>query len=582
MTTELSPEQATRNKIRWANRRRVAVNRGLYPARTVIRGGRILDVFTEELYAAEIALDGPWIVGIGSFPDAQNEILLDGEIIVPSFIDSHIHTESSLLWMPEFAAAVVPHGTGAIVTDPHEMANVCGLAGVAAMRDAARNVPMMVRFTAPSCVPASAHEHPGAVFGADEIREMLGWDETLGLGEMMNYAGLLDGDPVVGEIIALADGVRRDGHAPMLRGADLQAYASVGMESDHESTSAAEALEKLRAGMMIMIREGSSEKNLRELLPIVNDATWPRICFASDDRDCHDLLHAGHVDDILRLAIQGGIAPARAIRMATWNAAQYWKLDRVGAVAPGYRANLAFLRDLASVNVRATMYDGQLVAKDGVMLSMREPAAIPEKLLQTVNLAPVRRSAMRLAPEDAAKAIALVPGQIVTKLIRVEPTVADGAAVSDPSRDLIKTVAIERHHATGQTGVGLVRGFGFQRGAIAATIAHDAHNIVAAGVGDDDILAAIALIAESQGGMAVVADGEILAHLPLPIAGLMSPMPLADVAAAYQELTAAARSLGSETAADPFGQLTFLSLSVIPEARILDTGLLDLSGAATG
>ena len=573
---ELAPEQARHNQWKWKWRRRIAVAQGHYPAELVITGGRVLNVFTEELVEADVAIDAGSIAGVGSYPDARQVIDVNGAIIAPSFIDAHIHTESSLLWMPEFARAVVPHGTGAIVTDPHEMANVAGLAGIRAMREAARNVPLQVRFTVPSCVPASPHESPGATFDVDEIDEMLSWPESVGLGEMMNYPGLLSGDQHVAEIMARSRGHRRDGHSPTVTGGELQAYIGAGVHSDHEATTLAEAEEKLRLGMMIMIREGSSEKNLAELLPMVNDRTYPRICFASDDRDCHDLHQVGHVDDILRRAIANGLDPIRAVRMATWNAASYWGLEETGAVAPGYLANLVILDDLESVTVRKTLYRGKVVAENGVLTTEMETPKIPDDLLQTVHVAPVRRSQMAIRAGDAPKGIGLVPGQITTKVIDITHSVDAGMAVSDPARDLLKTVSVERHHATGRIGVSFTRGFGLTRGAMASTIAHDAHNIIAVGVSDEDILAAIALVSESQGGLAVVADGEILGHLPLPIAGLMSPEPLHLVAPAYAGLQEAARSLGS-TLDDPFGQLAFLSLSVIPEARITDRGLLDLT-----
>jgi adenine deaminase len=576
MTEELTPEQARHNMWKWKWRRRVAIAQGEYLPELALTGGRILNVFTEELIDADMAIDAGYIAGIGSYPEGRTTIDLHGAIVAPSFIDAHIHTESSMLWMPEFARAVVPHGTGAIVTDPHEMANVAGLPGVKAMRQAAQGIPMRVAFTAPSCVPASEHESPGATFDADEIAEMLAWPETVALGEMMNYPGVLAGDQHVAEILARSQGYRRDGHSPTLTGAALQAYAGSGIHADHEATTREEAEEKLRAGMMVMIREGSSEKNLLDMLPMVNDATYPRICFASDDRDCHDLHEVGHVDDILRRAIAAGLDPIRAIRMATWNPANFWQLDEIGAVAPGYLANLVILDDLESVSVSRTLYRGKVVAENGALIADMPKADVPHELLHTVNVAPVRRSRLAIEPDDATQGIELIPGQIVTKLVDITPSVIDGRAVSDPAQDLLKTVSVERHHATGRIGIGFTRGFGLQRGAIASTVAHDAHNIVAVGVSDEDILAAIALVAESQGGLAVVADGQVLGHLPLPIAGLMSPEPLAEVAATYNGLQEAAKSLGS-TLDDPFGQLVFLSLSVIPEARVTDRGMLDLT-----
>lgn len=576
MSHDLSPEQAVTNQWKWKWRRRIAVAQGQYPAELVIRGGRVLNVFTEELIKADVAIDAGVIAGIGSYPDARNEIVLNGEVIAPSFIDAHIHTEASLLWMPRFAEAVVPHGTGAIVTDPHEMANVAGLPGVRAMRDAAQDVPLNVHFTVPSCVPASVHESPGAEWPVSDIEEMLSWPESVGLGEMMNFPALLAGDQGVADIMAAARGHRVDGHSPMLSGQVLTAYTAAGIGSDHESVSLDEAREKLRNGLMIMIREGSSEKNLHELLPLVSDSTYPRVCFASDDRDCHDLAEMGHVDDILRLAIAGGLDPVRAIRMATWNAAQYWGLTSIGAVAPGYDANLVILSDVQSVQVAKTLYRGKVVAENGAMVESAAGSEPPHHLLHTVNVAPVLRSSMRIAATEATMGVEVIPGQIVTKLIAIEPKTDGELAVSDIDQDLLKTVSVERHHATGRVGVGFTRGFGLRRGAIASTIAHDAHNIIALGVSDEDILAAIATVAESQGGLAVVADGEVLGHIPLPIAGLMTNEPLSEVAAAYDNLRKQVQGLGSELD-DPFGILAFLSLSVIPEARVTDRGLLVLT-----
>ena len=577
---EISPELAARNMWKWQWRRRVALAQGLYPPQLLLKGGRVLNVFTEELVEADVAIDAGRIAGIGTFSDGRETIDISGCVVAPSFIDAHIHTESSLLWLPEFARAVVPHGTGAIITDPHEVANVRGLPGIAAMRDAAAGMPLQIRFTAPSSVPASPFEHPGATFDDDDIAGMLEWPETVGLGEFMNYPGLVAAESSIGNTLWASRGALRDGHAPGLRGGPLQAYTGSGIGADHESVALDEAREKLETGMFLYLREGSSEKNLVDLLPLVTDKTYPRIAFCSDDRDCQDLLGKGHVDDILRIAIAHGLDPVRAIRMATWNPANHWRLADTGAVAPGYRADLVVLRDLATVDVAMTLFQGHVVARDGAFVGDVAPTVIPAVLQHTVNLAPVQLSHLRLNPADARRAVGVIPGQIVTEYREVEPAIDAGAAVADPARDLLKLVSVERHHATGHTGVGYVHGLGLNRGAIASSIAHDAHNIIAAGASDVDILAAIATVAGMDGGLAVVADGEVLAALPLPIAGLMSPAPAADVAASYAAVEDAARSLGSELAS-PFGQLAFLSLSVIPAARVTDGGFLDLRASTS-
>ena len=557
---------------RW--RRRLAVARGAASADVVLRGGRVLGVFDESVERADVAIVDGWIAGVGDYPDGAATLDCAGLTIVPAFIDAHVHLESALVWVTEFARAVVPRGTGAVVTDPHEMANVAGLAGLREMRAAARNLPLRVHFTAPSCVPASRHESPGATLGPDEIEEVLAWPETVALGELMDFPGTLAGDATIGAKLAAATGYPVDGHSPGLGGRDLQAYAGAGPGADHESTTLEEARAKLRAGLMIMIREGSSEQNLHDLLPLVTDATYPRCCFASDDRDCHALTHDGHIDAILRRAIAGGLDPWRAIRMATWNPAQHWGLAGLGAVAPGYRADLALLGDPRVVEVVATLHDGREVARDRRLLNpLTDPGTVAPGLRETVRMAPLRHSDLRLSASRATQAVRVVPGQIVTERIAVTPTTRGDEAVADPGRDLLKLVCVERHAASGRIGVGLVQGFRLRRGAIASTIAHDAHNIVAVGADDVDLLAAIATVASSQGGLAVVADGQVLAHLPLPIAGILSDQPLEAVAREYAELEEQARLLGSELVS-PFGTLAFMALSVIPAARVTDRGFL--------
>jgi adenine deaminase len=572
-------EQSAYHMWRWQWRRRIAIARGEYEPALTLRGGEVLNVFTGELERAEVAIDAGTIAAVGDYPTAREVIDVSGLVIAPSFIDPHLHLESTLLWPTEIARAVVPRGTGTIITDPHEVANVAGIAGVSALRDATLNLPLDVRFTIPSCVPASPLESPGSEISGADIQTMLAWPETVALGEMMNFPGVLDANPAIAAQLWAARDIPLDGHAPALRGSDLNAYVAAGISSDHESFELEEACEKLRAGMFIMLRQGSSEKNLLDLLPLVTDENWHRIAFCSDDRDCHDLLTQGHMDDILRTAIAAGLDPIRAIRMATWNPARHWQLHRLGAVAPGYRANLVTLSDLRKITVEHTIHNGRVVAEGGQLTSSVSHAEPPEFLRHTVNVAPVRLSHLRLSPENATIAVEVIPGQIVTKATAVEPVVVEGAAVSSVEQDLIKMVCVERHHETGRTGVGLVRGFGLKKGAIASTIAHDAHNIVAIGVDDSDILAAIATVAASQGGLAVVADQEVIEHLPLPIAGLLSELSLEETASAYHALETAARALGSPLAS-PFGQLAFLALSVIPEARITDRGLIDLRSPA--
>uniref|UniRef100_A0A7C1G3M5 Adenine deaminase n=1 Tax=Thermomicrobium roseum TaxID=500 RepID=A0A7C1G3M5_THERO len=555
----------------WRRLLRVAL--GEEPADLVLRHARVVNVASGEIEEADVAIVYGRIAGVGDYPAGEREIDLAGAYLAPSFIDGHVHVESSLLWIDQFARAVVPHGTGAVVTDPHEIANVVGLPGIRALAEASAALPLGVFFTIPSCVPASPFESAGAVMDAAAIREGLALPNAVALGEMMNFPGVLAGDTEIYEKLSLP-ARRRDGHAPGLRGHRLNAYIASGMGSDHESTRLEEAREKLRRGLRIMIREGSTEHNLLELLPLVTDATYPQCCFASDDRDCATLLHDGHVDAILRKAIAAGLEPIRAIRLATLNTAEYWGLDGYGLVAPGYWANLVVFERLDDIRPSLVLFRGEVVAEDGKALFTVE-RAIPAWLLDTVHIAPIEPTQLRIPATARMVAVEAIPGQIVTRAIEVEPTVRDGEVKADPDRDLLKLVVVERHRATGQVGVGLVRGFGLKRGAIGSSIAHDAHNIVVVGVDEADILRTIETIAAMRGGLAAVVAGEVRAQLALPVAGILSPEPLEVVAAQYEAVEQVARELGSTVPA-PFALLSFMALSVIPEARVTDRGLVVL------
>ncbi len=549
------------------------------PADLLLTNARIVNVFSGEIDSGNLAIADGRIVGYGDdYTAATEQIDLQGAYLAPSFIDGHIHTESSLLWVTQFARAVVPHGTGAVITDPHELVNVGGLDAFDAIVAASRDLPLGVHVTVPSCVPASPRESAGAEMTPERIATALANPAAVGLGEMMNFPGVLAGEADIWERMQRAIGRRRDGHAPGVMGRALDAYALSGITSDHESTTLEEARDKLRRGMLLMIREGSTEHNLLELLPLVNDTTWARCCFASDDRDCSTLLHDGHIDATLRLAVSAGLDPIRAIRMATFNVADYWGLTGVGAIAPGYRANLVVLDDLSDFRVRAVYYDGTLVAQDGVAL-FDVATNVPDVLRNTMHVAPrsLTPDALRLTGTDGepVDAVGVIDGQIVTQHLRVEPTLIDGIVQTDPARDLLKLVCVERHHATGNVGVGLIHGFGLQRGAVASSIAHDAHNIVAVGTNDADLLLAIQAVIDLQGGLAAVADGQLLATMALPIAGILSDQPLEVAAAEYATMEATAHDLGS-TLHSPFGLLAFMALSVIPAARVTDQGFITL------
>jgi adenine deaminase len=554
---------------------------GQRPADLVLRGGRVVNVFSGEIEEVAVAVYGGRVVGLsaeaGAYADARDTIDLAGRFLAPSFIDAHIHLESTQLWVSEFARVAVPHGTGAVVTDPHEIANVLGLAGVRALIDAARDLPFTARFMVPSCVPASPRETSGATLDAATIAPALDWEGIGGLGEMMNFPGVLAADPdVIAKIAAARSrGLPIDGHAPGVGGAGLDAYAAAGMGADHESTQLTEARAKLRRGLTVMIREGSTARNLDALLPLVTAETERFCTFVSDDRDPESLLHNGHMDAILRLAVARGLNPLWALRMVTINPARFWRLEGMGAVAPGYFADLVALDDLRDFRVALTLHRGRVVARDGQPL-FDPPLVIPAALRGTVRPAPLAPDALRIPdPGGAITIVGAISGQIVTERIVERPTVRDGEVVADPARDLAKLVVVERHRATGNVGVGLVRGFGLQRGALGSTVAHDAHNIVVIGTNDDDIRATIAALVALDGGFVAVADGATLAALPLPIAGLLADLPAADVAERHHRLEEVARDLGC-TATAPFALLSFMALSVIPAARVTDQGLITL------
>ncbi|CCF86288.1 adenine deaminase [Nitrolancea hollandica] len=554
---------------RW--RRFLSVAEGRAEADLLLRDARLVNVASGEIERINVAIVDGRIAGAGDYTEARGTIDLSGSYLAPSFIDGHVHIESSILWVDQYARAVVPHGTGAVVNDPHEIANVAGLAGIRALMEASESLPIGLFFTVPSCVPASPMESAGAEMTPQVIAEAMRLPRVVGLGEMMNFPGVLAGDADIFDKLSIP-APRRDGHAPGLSGRVLNAYIGSGMSSDHESTQLEEAREKLRRGMTIMIREGSTEHNLLELLPLVDDRTYPRCCLASDDRDCATLLHDGHMDAVLRKAIGAGLDPIRAIRMATLNTAEYWRLPGFGLIAPGYRANMVAFDRLDDIRPSLVLFDGTVVAQDG-QARFETATEIPAMLLNTVHIAPLSIDDLRIPAEPEVTAVGAIPGQIVTRKLRVQPAVENGQVVSDTLRDLLKLVVVERHHATGRVGAGLVNGFGLTRGALASSIAHDAHNIIAVGVSDRDILTAIEAVAGMQGGLAAVDGGEVVAKLPLPVTGILSPKPLEEVTVDYERLEAVARSLGS-TAPAPFGLLSFMALSVIPAARVTDRGLV--------
>jgi len=480
-----------------------------------------------------------------------------------------------MLDVGQYARAVVPRGTLAVVTDLHEIANVGGLDGIRYVLGCARRLPLDLFLMAPSCVPATSLETPGASLEPEAIRRLLRWKGCIGLGEVMNFPGVLSGDEDVLSKINLARGKVIDGHAPGVSRKDLNAYIAAGILSDHESTSLEEAREKLRRGMYVMIREGSSEKNLDALLPLVTDKTYKRCMFVVDDRSCLDLLRDGDIDAVVRKAIKRGLDPVRAIQLATINPAEYFRLNRLGAIAPGYQANLIVIDDLSNLSLDMVFYRGRLVARQGKPLfPLYQAAKAP---VNTVNIKPFSIEALKLlASGETEPVIEIVPDQIITRKRMERVKVVDGVIVPDTSRDILKLVVVERHRATGNIGLGLVKGFGLKQGALASSIAHDCHNIIAVGTNDNDIFIAVKEIERLHGGLVVAAEGRVSASLALPIAGLLSNEPLEVVVDKLEKLEQLARDLGA-TLKSPFSTLSFLALPVIPELRLTDLGLVDVN-----
>ncbi|NLE76171.1 MAG: adenine deaminase, partial [Chloroflexi bacterium] len=519
---------------------RIAVARGEAPADLVLRGARLVNVLSGEIHPADVAIWDGYVVGLGEGYEGQEELHLEGRHLCPGFIDSHLHLESTMLQVGEFARAAVPRGTAAVVVDPHEIANVAGLEGIRYILESSEGAALTVYVMLPSCVPATHMESAGAALLAEDLAPLLAHPRVLGIAEMMNFPGVLFRAPEVLAKIALAGSRPLDGHAPGLTGRDLNAYIAAGIRSDHECTSLEEARDKLRRGMWLMLREGTTEHNLRDLLPLVTPLNAHRCLLASDDRHPDDLMDNGHLDHSLRLAMAAGADPIWAIGMATLNAAQYFGLRERGAVAPGYRADLVVLDDLPQVHVEMVFKDGRLVAQEGQLLHTA-PQPRSALLGQAMRIAWEKVDFALPAQGEWARVIQVLPDQILTRSLVERVKVEAGLAVADPARDLAKLAVIERHHATGQMALGFARGFGLQRGALASTVGHDSHNLVVLGTNDADMRLAARRLAALGGGFVAVCHGQVLADLPLSIGGLISDQPLEAVRAGMDRLLAAAR-----------------------------------------
>jgi len=556
--------------------RLLAVARGDAEPDLVVEGARVLSVFTREWLDGDVAMADGRIAGVGRYEGGER-IDARGRFAVPGLIDAHVHIESSKLLPAEFARVVVARGTTAVVCDPHELANVLGADGAHWMLDASSGLPLRVYVMAPSCVPASALESPRGPLGADDIAGILRRDRALGVAEVMDFPSVIAGDPDVLAKIALHEHV--DGHAPGVTGAALDAYAAAGIRSDHEATTWEEALEKRRRGIWVLLREASNAHNLVALLELVR-RHGPEYCaFCTDDREPDMLVREGHIDAMCRQAVAEGIAPEDALVMATLHPARCHGLADLGAIAPGYRADLVVLDDLTSFRASVVIAGGRIAARDGVALPFAAPP-VPDWVRATVHVAPLPPDAFDLgpAPGGRVRVIDIVEGQLITGAAEEEPAVRDGRVVADPERDLAKLAVVERHHATGRIGVGLVRGFGLRSGAFASTVAHDAHNIVVAGVDDASMAACVERLVGLGGGVAVAAGGAVRGELALPVAGLLSEEPAEAVVERLDELVALLREQGVEGQA-PFMTLSFLALSVIPDLKLTDRGLVDVTAA---
>jgi len=551
---------------------------GRKPADLLIHG-ELVNVFTGETSESYVGVKGGQIAYVGESPIPTLEKLdLRSGFILPAFIDGHIHIESSLLTPSRFAAAVIPRGTGCVVADPHEIANVMGVDGVRFMIEDAARTPLQVYVTIPSCVPSTDLETSGASIGVEEIEEMRGMEGVIGLGEVMNYPGVLSRDPeMIGKIRACA-GMAVDGHAPGLRGAELCAYVSAGIGSDHESTSVDEAYQKMSLGMMVMMREGSASRDLSELAGVVTERNARRLMLVTDDKSADDILSEGHMDHCLRRAVEEGIDPIEAVRMTTLNPAEHFGLRHLGGVAPGRAADMTVVDSLEDFNVTHVIINGELVAEGGAYRGGIREAPTPYAGRGTMNFSPVRPEdiAISYSGEEAiVRVIGVIDGQIRTEALRERMRVVEGKVQPDAGRDILEVCVVERHRGSGRIGTGFVRGFGLAEGAMASSVAHDSHNVVSVGANERDICGAVNRVREMGGGQ-VVYRGKPLAELPLPVAGLMSPDEAEVVAGGARELNRAAASLGCDLAS-PFGTLSFVALPVIPELKVTDQGLVDVA-----
>ncbi|MDD4504637.1 MAG: adenine deaminase [Clostridiaceae bacterium] len=555
----------------------VDVAAGRAKAQTVFKDINLVNVFTGEIYKTDVAVHDGYIAGIGEYSGAT-ELNMEGKYLAPGFIDGHVHIESSMVTPGEFARAVAARGTTAMVADPHEIANVKGMAGIKYMLEGTENLPIDVYIMLPSCVPATPFENSGSVLKAEDLMETINHPRVLGLGELMDFTNVIQNEKSIMNKIVLAKNANKfiDGHDPLLSGKDLNAYIAAGVRTEHECTSAEGAKERLRLGMHVMLREGSAARNVIDLIPVLNESSMARCMFCTDDRHPEDILVDGHIDNNIRLAIQNGVDPVKAIQMATLNVARCYNLERIGAIAPGYKADMVVLNDLKDLEIYQVYKEGKLIAQEGK--SLFDIKSINDsKMRNSVNIKPLTEDCFSITTEEQGlRVIGLQPHSLVTKDLWRIVYMEKGKYVTNEGKALLKIAVIERHNATGNIGLGLVEGLGLKNGAIASTVAHDSHNIVVIGDSDLDMRTAAEHLQEIGGGIAIASEGKIIRSLPLPIGGLMSDIPLEQLQEQLEDMLNVTYTMGVSRNYDPFMALAFLALPVIPELKVTDLGLFDV------
>ncbi|AGB41014.1 adenine deaminase [Halobacteroides halobius DSM 5150] len=553
--------------------------RGKKKADLVLKNGKAVDVFNEQIKKLDVAIANGVIIGIGSYK-GQEEIDLQGKVLAPGFIDGHLHLESAMTKVRDFAQQVISLGTTTVVADPHEIANVMGLEGIRYLLEAGLSLPWNFNLLLPSCVPATKFDTSGAILKSEDLEELITANGVFGLGEVMNFTGVINGEKSLWEKLNLFKDYFIDGHAPGLTAKDLNAYLLGGIKADHECTTSQEAIEKISKGMYIMIREGSVTRDLKRLLPAVNEQNSNRFLFATDDRHPRDLVKEGHINFLIKKAIKNGLNPLQAIKFATINSATALGLENTGAIAPGYKADLVVIDGLKELKVKQVFKDGKLVAEDGkFILDSKEEHQISEikkqKIYNSINIGKIEKSDFILPVSNKYRVMELIKDQIITKQSTVKLTSQQISSKQLIEKNLVKLAVVERHQKTGNVALGLLKGLGLQTGAIATSIAHDSHNIIVAGLDAKDMLLAVKEIEKIQGGIVITNKGQVVEQLALPIAGLMSDKPLLKVAEKITSLRKVAHSLGV-TYQEPFMTLSFMSLPVIPELKITDKGLFSV------